>query len=141
MPLPDRMRTGGCQCGYLRYEITADPVDLYACHCRECRKQSGSAHGISVIVPRDAIRMTGGEPKIWSRPTDSGNTIECLFCPNCGSRIVHRDADADGTFSVKGGSLDDPPDMTGAKHIWTDRAVAGIVIPADSEKWPREPED
>ena len=35
-----RSRTGGCQCGGVRYEV------VFVCHCRECRRQSSSAFGI-----------------------------------------------------------------------------------------------
>lgn len=136
------MLTGGCQCGALRYEIDADaPLDLYACHCRECQKQSGSAFGISAIFPLDAVRIVKGMPKIWTRPTDSGNTTDCAFCPDCGTRIMHTGTYDRSVTAIKGGSLDEPPDMAGAKHIWTDRTLHGIAIPDGCETWPGEPED
>ena len=40
---------------------------------------------------------------------------------------------------IKGGSLDEPPDLTGGKHIWTKRKLAGIQIPDGCETWPEEP--
>jgi hypothetical protein len=33
--------TGQCQCGQVRYEIRAEPVAVWACHCTECQRQSG----------------------------------------------------------------------------------------------------
>ena len=54
------IRTGGCQCGALRYESAGEPIALYVCHCRECQKQSASAFGISVIVPVDAFDLKQG---------------------------------------------------------------------------------
>jgi hypothetical protein len=81
--------TGGCQCGAVRYAISAEPLAVYVCHCRECQKQSASAFGISVLVPRDAFRVERGEVRIWSRPTDSGRTLDCMFCAECGSRVWH----------------------------------------------------
>jgi hypothetical protein len=62
------MRTGGCQCGAVRYESEGEPLALYFCHCRECRRQSASAFGISLIVPRKGLRVTQGAPKFWTRP-------------------------------------------------------------------------
>ncbi len=135
------MRTGGCQCGHLRYEIDAEPVDLYACHCRECQKQSGSAFGISAIFPLAAVRIVAGEPKIWTRPTDSGNTTDCYFCPECGSRIMHVGTLDRAVTAIKGGSLDEPLDMSAAKHIWTKRTISGIPVPDGHENWPGEPPD
>jgi hypothetical protein len=133
-------RTGGCQCGAIRYEVGAAPLAVYCCHCRECRKQSASAFGISVIVPRAGFRLVSGSPKRWSRPTDSGRTLDCLFCPECGSRLWHERPGADA-ISVKGGSLDEPPDLTSAFHIWTVRMVPGVIIREGAVRFEREPDE
>ena len=34
------IRTGGCQCGAVRYELSGEPLPLVICHCRECQKQT-----------------------------------------------------------------------------------------------------
>jgi hypothetical protein len=132
--------TGGCQCGAVRYEIAEDPLAVYVCHCRECRKQSASAFGISAEVRRATFRLTRGTVKRWSRPTDSGKTLDCLFCPDCGSRIWHEAAGGAETITVKGGSLDEPPDLRRAVHIWTSRKLSGVIIPEGAEQHPEEPE-
>jgi hypothetical protein len=132
--------TGGCQCGNIRYEIAGQPVELYVCHCRECRKQSASAFGISVIVRSSDVRVTSGSPERWSRPADSGRTVDCFFCPACGSRVWHGDRARDDTISIKGGSLDEPVDLTAAAHIWTSRKLPGIIIPEGARQNPAEPE-
>lgn len=132
-------RHGGCQCGAVRYEIAGEPLELYVCHCRECRKQSASAFGISFIVPPDALRLTRGAVKRWSRPTDSGGTLICAFCPDCGSRLWHETPHPGAPVSVKGGSLDEPVDLRAAVHIWTSRMLPGIVLPEDAARFPGEP--
>lgn len=131
---------GGCQCGAVRYEVRGSPVSLYVCHCRECQKQSASAFGISVIVKRSDFRVTQGELKVWSRATDSGGTLACSFCPVCGSRVWHEGGGATDTISVKGGSLDEPPDLRSAVQIWTARKLPGVVIPATAKQFPSEPD-
>jgi hypothetical protein len=62
-----------------------------------------------------------------------------MFCAACGSRLWHESADPAVPLSVKGGSLDEPPDLTQAVHIWTARKLAGVVIPADARQFPGEP--
>jgi len=131
--------TGGCQCGAVRYEISGAPLELYVCHCRECRKQSASAFGISAIVRSGDFRLTQGRPKSWSRATDSGRRLRCLFCPDCGSRLWHEGEPATATVSVKGGSLDQPPDLAAATHIWISRKLPGVVIPAGRPSFAEEP--
>ena len=130
--------TGGCQCGGVRYEITITPTALYVCHCRECRKQSASAFGISLIVPSAGFRVTAGKPKSWSRPTDSGRVLDCKFCPDCGSRIWHETAGGSDIISVKGGSLDQPLDLDEAVHVWTSRKLPGVIIPDHVAQFPEE---
>ena len=130
--------TGGCQCGAVRYEITATPEALYVCHCRECRKQSASAFGMSLIVTRTGFRLTAGEPKSWSRPTDSGRVLDCKFCPDCGSRVWHETAGGSETMSVKGGTLDQPLGLDSAIHVWTSRKLPGVIIPEHAARFSEE---
>src|SRR5215470_11320 len=135
----DGVRTGGCQCGFLRYELRAPSVKVYICHCTECRKQSASAFGISVIANSSSFALTRGTPNRWSRRTDSGRSMSCYFCPICGSRVWHGDAAQQARISIKGGSLDEPVDVAAAVHIWTTRKLQGIAIPELAEQHAREP--
>ncbi len=130
--------TGGCRFCAVRYKVSAEPLQVYVCHCRECRRQSASAFGISVIVPAAAFTLTQGRVKTWSRPTDSGRTLECMFCTECGSRIRHFDPRQD-TVGIKGGSLDDPVDITSSRHIWTSRKLPGVIIPDGATQFAEEP--
>jgi hypothetical protein len=132
---------GGCQCGAVRYVLDAPPERIYICHCRECRKQSASAFGISVIVRREAVRLVEGKLECWSRPTDSGRLLDCHFCSRCGSRLWHGNMQTGKTLSVKGGSLDEPVDVSGAYHIWVSRKLPGIVIPPEARRFTGEPDE
>jgi hypothetical protein len=131
--------TGGCQCGAVRYEAAAAPLAVHVCHCRECQKQSASAFGISVIVPRQAFRLLQGEIGTWSRRADSGRMLDRMFCARCGSRVWHAGA-APAPLSIKGGSLDRPVDLAAAVHIWTSRKLPGVVIPDGAVQFAQEPD-
>ena len=136
--MSEAVLTGGCQCGAVRYAVAAEPLRLYVCHCRECQKQSGSAFGMSLIVPRAAFVVTQGATRRWSRTADSGRAMACCFCSACGARLWHA-RDGVDTISVKAGSLDAPVDFAGAVHIWTSRRLAGVVVPVGAEQYPEEP--
>lgn len=133
------MDRGGCQCGNVRYELRGEPVDLYVCHCRECQAQSASAFGISVIYDSSRLRLVSGETRKWSRPAAIRGTLDCHFCPDCGTRLWHGNPEKDERISIKGGSLDNKPDLDRAKHIWTARTLHGVVIPEDCETFTGEP--
>lgn len=133
-------RTGGCQCGAVRYESAGEPLALYVCHCSECRRQSASAFGMSLLVPHSGFRVTKGEPKLWTRRADSGRHVHCFFCPVCGTRLWHEREGFGETMTVKAGSLDEPVDMAKAIHIWTARKLPGITIPDGAMQFSEEPD-
>lgn len=117
------------------------PTVVYICHCTICRRQSGSAFGISAIFPAFTIDSANSDClREFARPTASGKTMRCYFCSNCGSRLMHA-RDGVASVSVKGGSL---PGLTkdmvaGAVHIWTKEAI--VDIPAGVESLEGEPSD
>ena len=113
---------GGCQCGAIRYRLLRAPVALYACHCRDCQKQSASAFGMSMWVERDAIELRGAEPRIYHTRGASGREKRCAFCGDCGTRLYHAGSDECAPLSVKAGSLDDTSGLTPTCHLWTRRA-------------------
>jgi hypothetical protein len=41
---------GGCVCGAVRYRLTAPPLIVHACHCRDCQKQTGSAFVLNMWI-------------------------------------------------------------------------------------------
>ena len=133
------MQKGGCQCGNVRYECAERPERIYVCHCEECRKQSASAFGITFFVPRATFRVTRGKASVWTRTADSGRTITCMFCPECGSRLWHESSGTPDTINIKAGSLDIPVDISGAVHLWTTRKLPGVTIPEGARQFPRQP--
>jgi hypothetical protein len=131
--------TGGCQCGGAAYAIAGAPLEVYVCHCLECRRQSASAFGISVIVRAADFSVRRGNLSRYTRAATRGGTLDCTFCADCGSRLFHATPGED-VISVKGGSLDVPPDLSAAVHIWTSRKMPGVIIPPDAVRWPEEPD-
>ncbi len=126
MPLP---LTGSCQCRAIRYEIRAEPLTLYACHCTECQKQSGSAFALSMVVLRESVAVTAGEPKIWQRRHESGRIMDAVLCGTCGARLWHNPQANPRVSIVKPGTLDDTRRLHPIGHIWTKSAQPWVTIP------------
>ena len=122
-PTPDFPQSGGCQCGAIRYELREAPFGIWACHCGQCRKQTGSAFGLSMGVAIDALVFTQGTPAVWTRHTDSGHELDCHFCPACGSRILHRRHEHGGRQTLKPGTLDDTSWVVPGRHFFTETAL------------------
>ncbi|WQF85214.1 Putative CENP-V/GFA domain, Mss4-like superfamily protein [Colletotrichum destructivum] len=134
-----------CQCGAVAFKTpTPEPLDIYCCHCSQCRKQSASAFGTSAIFPADGLFPLsddlGSKLQSWTRPTKGGGHMDCYFCRVCGCRVLHRAHDKRGTpsqtVSIKGGLIAGLQ-MDRGKHIWTSSAV--VRIPEEAERWAESP--
>ena len=120
---------GGCQCGAVRYVVRGEPIALVACHCTECKRQSGSSFGMSLVVPRENFEVSQGELKSFSRTPDRGGSLECFFCPGCGVRIYHASTNMADTFNIKAGTLDETADLTPAAHVFAGRKHPWLGLP------------
>ncbi len=49
--------TGGCSCGAIRYECTAEPIMMLKCHCRDCQQVTGGGFAAAVLVPRRGVSI------------------------------------------------------------------------------------
>ncbi len=120
--------SGGCQCGFVRYRLEGKIHRLNICHCRDCQRQSGSAFGMSLIVPRDTFMLVEGELSTFELDADSGRRKTCAFCPRCGVRI-HNSTSA--LYSIKAGTLDDVSWLSPDGHYFVRSKQAWTALPDD----------
>lgn len=135
-----RIHRGGCQCGAVRYEIKGEPLTIYACHCKECQRQSSSAFGMSMAVPREAVTIYG-QPKEWRRKADSGREVMCLFCGNCGVRLFHCPMRNPNIMNLKPGTLDDTSWIRAVGNLWTRSAQPWVEIDSSMINFEAQPDD
>lgn len=133
--------TGGCQCGQIRYEIRAEPLTLYVCHCKECQKQSSSAFGMSMPVFRDAVIILQGQPKQWKRGAESGREVIRSFCDTCGTRLFHYPARNPQITNIKPGTLDDTSWLKPVANLWTRSAQKWVVLSEQMLNYEAQPSD
>jgi hypothetical protein len=114
--------TGGCLCGAVRYEVSAEPVAFALCHCRDCQYVSGGEPASVVVVMRDALKVTKGATKGYTKQGDSGKSVTRHFCANCGTPMFS-DVEANpDIWVVKAGSMDDPSWLKPGVVLYTDSA-------------------
>jgi len=63
------MHMGSCSCGAVTFEVTGDLPPPDACHCRQCRKQSGH-YFASTDVPRSSLTIHGADAITWFRSSE-----------------------------------------------------------------------
>jgi len=78
------------------------------CHCIDCRKISGGAYSINIVVPEDNFKLVSGQPKPISKQADTGKKITSHFCGDCGSTLFRDGESFPGMKIIKAGVLDDP---------------------------------
>jgi hypothetical protein len=109
------MRTGGCRCGSIRYEVTGDPVASVACHCRDCQYVSGGGANYSMVFRHADFKVVTGSPKIYKAKPASGGSF---FCAACGVHVFSQPDTHRHLVAIKVGSLDDSSDFRVQADIW-----------------------
>tara|TARA_R110002020_G_scaffold154610_7_gene334619 strand:- start:3426 stop:3926 length:501 start_codon:yes stop_codon:yes gene_type:complete len=137
--LPPLPLTGGCQCGRIRYRLTARPLVFYLCHCTECQRHTSSAFGESLRFDRTALEVTGGL-SVFRRLSDRGSVREGWFCPDCGVRIWHG-TEGSAQINIKAGTLDDTSWLVPAGHIWMRSRQPFFRHAAEDLVYETQPED
>jgi hypothetical protein len=125
---------GGCVCGAIRYEITQEPLRVYACHCTDCQRFTGSAFAIGVVVLGKAFHVTGAETRLVPNGvTEGGRRKSLAACPECGTRLfsgLRPDLCCEGMVrAVLGGTLDDTSWLRPTIHVWTRSAQPWVILP------------
>jgi hypothetical protein len=115
--------SGGCLCGAVRYECSAEPLAGGHCQCLDCRKTSGTGHSSHVVVPRAAVTVAG-EVTLYDRPADSGRMVTRAFCPRCGSPVYSLNAALPDHLFLRASSLDDLELFTPQMVVYASRGAS-----------------
>lgn len=99
--------TGGCACGAIRYEISAEPIMMNDCQCRQCQHDSGTGHQSHLTFNGAPVKVQG-EATHWNMVGEGGTVKSRAFCPTCGSPVYITFPDMPDLFIVSAASLDDP---------------------------------
>jgi hypothetical protein len=113
---------GSCLCGAVQYEISGEPARFYHCHCKRCRKASGTAHASNLLIRPGAIHWLKGEELIKSYKVPEAKRFTNCFCANCGGRLPRYVQETD-FIVIPAGSLDSEAAIRPqARIFWDSRA-------------------
>jgi hypothetical protein len=139
MKLPVFPVEGGCQCRAVRYRVTAPPLGVYACWCRDCQRASGTTHTLSMPIRREHVEVISGELKAYDKAADSGRTVRMMACASCGTRVWNAPESSPEMLVVKPGTLDEMGWARPIGNIWTDSAPAWAAIEGGGPDFPGQP--
>jgi hypothetical protein len=129
--------TGGCLCGAVRYEVSAEPMLMAKCHCRDCQRITGGAYVPALIFPYPAFRLTAGELQRHVTQSETGGENVRGFCAKCGSRLTGVENPERGIIGVVAASLDDPSIFQPRFDIYVEDAQAWDIMDPAIPKFPK----
>jgi len=128
--VPELPLTGGCNCGGVRYEISAPLVSASYCHCKRCQRRSGAAASPQAGVEPGSFRIVSGEELLreWSA---GGESFAKVFCSTCGSSLWSRSPHDPDVISVRLGTFDGDPGIRPGHRQWLESAAPWEPLPDD----------
>jgi hypothetical protein len=130
--------SGGCSCGAVRYETSAEPVLQGNCHCHQCQRKTGSGYSATLFFPADAVSISG-EFRRYASVGGSGNKVESGFCPQCGSQLFGQPAVMPGLLGVRAGTLDDTSLYKPSANIFVSSAAPWDHLDPSLPSFPEMP--
>lgn len=122
------VRTGGCLCGAVRYEVEGEPLFAGYCCCGDCRKASGSGFVPFMGFPAAAFRVRGETRRFVARSARGSDAVRNA-CPVCASLLFGGIVGQDAQHTVYAGSLDDPAGFKPAMAIFNRDRPAWTLLP------------
>lgn len=108
------MHHGSCLCGAIRFSVAGDLPAPNACHCTQCRKQSGH-YWASIDIPRERLHLQDDTQLRWYQASAK---VRRGFCGTCGSFLFWDPVNGAAT-AVAMGAFDGPTQTKLALHIFT----------------------
>ena len=104
---------GSCLCGKVTYQVNGELRDVIACHCHQCRKQSGHYYAATNVADAE-LEINGNENLTWYQASPDARRG---FCTTCGSALFWKH-NADEFTSILAGSLDNDVNVKLTGHIF-----------------------
>ena len=108
------MHKGACLCGAVTIEVDGELPPPDACHCSQCRRQSGHFWA-STDVPRTRVTIRGEANLTWFQ---SSPKVRRGFCATCGS-FLFWDPPGRDRIAIAMGAFEAPTGTRLEKHIFT----------------------
>ena len=142
-------REGGCACGKTRYRLTAEPLIVNCCHCRDCQRLTGSAFVVNIWIERGCVEADYNRLASSMLTAGSGKPHEVFRCPDCGTALWSKYHAAPGdTVFLRACTLDEPDAVAPDVHIYTRSKLPWVRLPDGvpafetfykvAELWPTE---
>jgi hypothetical protein len=114
--------TGGCQCGAIRFALSAPPRKISICHCRMCQKAAGAPFASFADIENADFAWTRGQPAAFR----SSSIAERHFCAACGTPLSFRRLDGP-SIEIMTGAFDRPDRVVPTRQYGTESRLGWVV--------------
>lgn len=133
----EQERLGGCLCGGVRFRTEGKLREVVACHCSQCRRQTGLYYAATDVSLQHLQLLEEGTLS-WYRASD---TARRGFCSRCGSALFWQANDST-QISIMAGAFDQPSGLAMGCHIYCDDKADFYNLPEDGlPRYPRSRPD
>ena len=113
----ERMKhSGSCLCGNIKFEITGEFENFFFCHCKSCRKDTGSAHASNLFSSTAKLKWLKGEKEVKTYNHNNSGHVKS-FCPKCSSALPNIQMNGK-VLVVPAGCLDTDVETVPTGHIY-----------------------
>jgi hypothetical protein len=117
----------------MRYSLSAEPLFVHACHCRDCQRHTGSAFVINAMVLATDLNIEKGALSPWPAPAVKGAKHFIHRCTACqGAVWSSYGGKATAMVYLRVCTLDDPSTLPPRAHIFTRSKLPWVVLPKDT---------
>ncbi len=124
--MTETVRTGGCQCGAVRFRIKGQLGRPSICHCRMCQKQFGGFFG-PLVTAKGEVEWLRDELAYFQ----SSINIARGFCKQCGTPLTYKHP---GGLEIAIGAFDDRSDLApqiqvnyGSRLPWVEQIFSAPI--------------
>ncbi len=128
----NKVHSGGCFCGDVRYEASGPSVWKSICYCESCTKISGAPAIAWAGIEKPRFRVVTGD----IREFESTHGVYRGFCPRCGTTLTYRKdpqtvkgARDDVYIAIR--TLDDPNAYPPDEHVFYGERVDWFNVDDD----------
>ena len=132
---------GNCLCSEVRFQLNAEPLTYYACHCTDCQRRTGGSMRLAMWVGRSHLQVLTGEPVLLEFKGSKGRPRRARACAACDTRLWAEPADRPSLAILLPGTLQEASGFEPVAHVWVRSALPWVKIPEGVSKYETQPDD
>jgi hypothetical protein len=117
------IRSGGRNCGAVRFEARGTPKFIANCHCQACRRATGAPFSTWVGYESDDICWIGVRTNYESSPT-----VKRGFCAVCGTPLSYSGKEWSAETHLLIGTFDDPSGLVPIMDAFAEEKLPWVPL-------------